>query len=58
MKTMNSEQREEVLVFWEVFSEFFVQLMDAMNKWFGSIVEEIINGKKINRIVLKEIFYF
>ena len=35
MKTMNSEQREEVLVFWEVFSEFFVQLMDAMNEWFG-----------------------
>jgi hypothetical protein len=46
MKTMNSEQREEVLVFWEVFSEFFVQLMDAMNEWFVSIVEEINNGKK------------
>jgi hypothetical protein len=56
MKTMNSEQREEVLVFWEVFSEFFVQLMDAINEWFDSIVEEINNGKKINRMVLKEIF--
>jgi hypothetical protein len=30
--------------------------MDSMNEWFNSIIDEINEGKKINKKVLKEFF--
>ena len=56
MRTMNTQEREEVIIFWSEVAEFFTKLMDTLNEWFNSICLELKTGKKINKNALNETF--
>jgi len=56
MLTLTPQQQADVIAFWEIVSEFFCDLMDAMNEWFMEILKEIKKGKKLNRNSLKQTF--